>query len=374
MGSKIFNLAIAFLITKFMVFQSAESCRCFSDFYERATATLSSSTTTPTSSTATATTSESRTKSILVVGGWDEQKFSTVDLHSLKSGIESRRLGKFPVRILGGTRGTAVGTTLNGIPHICGGNGDHGNYYQECWAYSVLDDSWTISGRMREPRAGHAAASHPSHGWVITGGFGFRSQDSQLKGSAESTRDGRTFRPFTPTPLLLWGHCLVSLEGTDTGDFLLTGGDGVGDNGVNKKTFLYKEGGWRQVEDIPTVRIGLMCGAVRGRPGGPVEMVIAAGGYDGYQQSSVDIYNLGSNTWTKGRDLPVGLEFGQGVPFDTTFLIIGGNKYITEAEEFGKNDKVYKYTTEGEWEEMPIKLSEEKYVTTAIIVPSSLFN
>ena len=106
---------------------------------------------------------------------------------------------------------------------------------------------------MREARSDSAAASHPSHGWVITGGW---NGDERLS-SAESTRDGRTFRPFTPLPLGLYNHCLVSLEGSDRGDFLLTGGD-KGVNDYNKKTFLYKEGEWREVEDMPVARTSKM--------------------------------------------------------------------------------------------------------------------
>ena len=103
---------------------------------------------------------------------------------------------------------------------------------------------------MSEARYDSAAASHPSHGWVITGGEG----DGGFLSSAESTRDGRTFRPFTPLPLGLSGHCLVSLEGSDRGDFLLTGGwDG---SGYSKKTFLYRGGEWKEVEDMPTARTG----------------------------------------------------------------------------------------------------------------------
>ena len=47
---------------------------------------------------------------------------------------------------------------------------------------------------------------------------------------------------------------------------------------------------------------GLMCGAVRSRPGGKVEQVVAAGGWDGSKTlSTVEIYNLKSNTWKTGK-------------------------------------------------------------------------
>ena len=61
------------------------------------------------------------------------------------------------------------------------------------------------------------------------------------------------------------------------------------------------------------------------------------------------------------------LWFATVVPFETTFLIIGGGDPYS--------DKVYHYTTEGDWEEMPhMQLSEGKSDHTAMIVPSSLFD
>ena len=217
---------------------------------------------------------------------------------------------------------------------------------------------------MSEARYGSAAASHPSHGWVITGG----SRNGGLLSSAESTRDGRTFRPFATIPLALSSHCLVSLEGADSNDFLLTGGwDG---RHYNKETFIYKQGVWRQAQDMPTARSGLMCGAVRSRPGGSVTQVVAAGGWvDGGYRRSVEIYNLRRKAWTRGRDLPTTLSGAAVVPFESTFLIIGGGK-----KTYVYTDKVYKYTTEGNLQELPEKLSEAKAGVTAIIVPSSLFN
>ena len=74
------------------------------------------------------------------------------------------------------------------------------------------------------------------------------------------------------------------------------------------------------------------------------------------------------STTFSGKDLPVALSGAAVVPFEETFLIIGG---------VGNNwsDKVYKYTREGEWQEMPsMKLSEAKKGVAAMIVPSSLFD
>ena len=42
----------------------------------------------------------------------------------------------------------------------------------------------------------------------------------------------------------------------------------------------------------------LMCGGVRGRPGGPVQKVVAAGGAG--RGNRVEVYHLSNNTWTRG--------------------------------------------------------------------------
>ena len=74
--------------------------------------------------------------------------------------------------------------------------------------------------------------------------------------TAEQTRDGRNFSSFTPLPLALNSHCLVSLDNEGgSGDLFLTGGwDRIADE--SKKSFLYKSGNWRPVADMPTARSG----------------------------------------------------------------------------------------------------------------------
>ena len=103
---------------------------------------------------------------------------------------------------------------------------------------------------MLEARWLSAAASHPDYGWVITGGW-----DGGLKSTAEKTGDALTFEPFPTLPLALSSHCLVSLDGGNNGDFLLTGGLDDGYN-YNKKTYIFREGEWRPMEDMPTARDG----------------------------------------------------------------------------------------------------------------------
>ena len=43
-----------------------------------------------------------------------------------------------------------------------------------------------------------------------------------------------------------------------------------------------------------------MCGPVRASPGGRVEKIVAAGGFDGIYHNTVEIYDITANTWMIG--------------------------------------------------------------------------
>ena len=110
---------------------------------------------------------------------------------------------------------------------------------------------------------------------------------------------------------------------------------------------------------------------MRSTTDGAVEKIIAAGGYDGRvgigSLSIVEVYDLATNKWTKGTDLPVPLAYGAVLPFETTFLVIGGKSSYS-----GYSDKVFHYTPNGNWEEMPhLQLGEPKSSVVATTVTSS---
>ena len=47
---------------------------------------------------------------------------------------------------------------------------------------------------------------------------------------------------------------------------------------------------------------GHVCGTVRTRPGGKVEKIVVAGGWDGSGYTdSVDVYDIATNTWEAGE-------------------------------------------------------------------------
>ena len=110
---------------------------------------------------------------------------------------------------------------------------------------------------------------------------------------------------------------------------------------------------------------------MRSQPGGPVEKVVVAGGEDGSYLSMTEIYDVATNSWSKGTPLPVALSGAAVVPFETTFFFVGGGQIGNGVY----SDKIFLYDTSGEWREQPhMKLSQPKYGAAAMLVPSSLFD
>merc|ERR1712027_219189 len=113
---------------------------------------------------------------------------------------------------------------------------------------------------------------------------------------------------------------MVALNEDDDGDFFIASG--------SKKAFIYKGGQWNMMTQMPTARYGLMCGPVRASPGGRVEKIVAAGGQVAAGSSSlttVEIYDITRNEWTRGNTLPVGISLAATIEHFDFFLIMGGS-------------------------------------------------
>ena len=207
---------------------------------------------------------------LLVVGGDNKgDALDTVESISTDSSLPHRRsLSNFPVKIWG-----AAGATLGdaSLPYICGGEDEDYNDRNECWAYNPQNDMWGVSTLQREARSFSGSATHPDHGWVISGGYGgdrgsrlSRYLELHRLSSAEQTKDGKIFQSFASLPLPLARHCLVSLgKGGGRGDLFLTGGDRTGSLEPSKKAFIYDAGSWREMADMPTARWGKECAKFR---------------------------------------------------------------------------------------------------------------
>ena len=164
----------------------------------------------------------------LIIGGYNVNTLGTLDAVEVVSPDPisypvpecTKDLGNLPTKIMG-----TVGTTFGEVPHLCGGKDDNNVYLNQCWKYDGQSDQWTHAGSMNEARYLGAAAHHQDLGFLITGGKG--------KSTTEITKDGVTFEAFTPLPIVLHSHCVVSLDGED-GDIFVGGGHGKGHGSVNR--------------------------------------------------------------------------------------------------------------------------------------------
>ena len=143
---------------------------------------------------------------------------------------------------------------------------------------------------------------------------------------------------------------------------------------------------------------GTNCGSVRyaGRPeqivlvGGITREVLPGRYYQELPSSTAIIYDIASDTWTRGRfyyqggltinlhmndpslilisgkDLPKPIFYAATVGIDDTFLMVGGQG---EKEVY---DSIYKYDN-GYWLEMPQKLSVPRFYSTALMVPKDSY-
>ena len=116
--------------------------------------------------------------------------------------------------------------------------------------FDVERNLWVHRGQMLEGRVDAAAAMHPSIGFVITGGHKAYPESWNYIGSSEATWDGISFQPFTPLPMPLASHCLVTLA-NEHGDFLLVGGF-VDQSTPSRKTYIHQGNSWHEKADKPT--------------------------------------------------------------------------------------------------------------------------
>ena len=77
-------------------------------------------------------------------------------------------------------------------------------------------------------------------------------------------------------------------------DFFLTGGHNYNQSyySNSNKTYIFREGEWRQAEDMPTARKNVLCGPVRSISGGPVQKVVAAGGISNLKLGHPDYFDI----------------------------------------------------------------------------------
>ena len=270
-----------------------------------------------------------------------------------------------------------VGMTFGDRVLVCGN--DVSDDYS-CWVYDAAEDKWAEDSKGNRGEGGkYSAALSHKYGWVIIREKFYWNDDSVL---VEHTHDGRNYESLPPLPhqgKSFEDLCLVSLDDeAGVGDLLVLGEVNDWAKG-GQYPFILKDGMWEEKERRPTNHTsqysGYFCGPVRSQVGGPVEKIVVAGGYSTMFSHLVTVYDVRKDSWEMADDLPFGcIGSATAIPYEDTFLLIGGWGYKNDSDHRSYSDKVWKYKQNGEWEEMRhLQLSEGKAYVTAIVVQSDIF-
>ena len=125
-------------------------------------------------------------------------------------------------------------------------------------------------------------------------------------------------------------HCLVTLGNRD----LFYSGGQDSPLGIHGDSYRYsmQHDRWDQMANMLGVRGKHGCGRVTNSTTGKEEVVVAGGtmAMAGYHYlSTSEIYTVEDNAWRQGPLLPTALRGPASLPYEDSFLIVGGRQATT---------------------------------------------
>ena len=88
--------------------------------------------------------------------------------------------------------------------------------------------------------------------------------------------------------------------------------------------YIMQENRWDQMADMLNAMVGHGCGRVINPTTGKEEVVVAGGA-----GRLTEIYTVEDNTWRQGPHLPRALRGPASLPYEDSFLIVGGRQATT---------------------------------------------
>ncbi|MEU5261522.1 kelch repeat-containing protein [Amycolatopsis sp. NPDC021455] len=272
----------------------------------------------------------------------------------------------------------------HGIVLVAGG-ADAGGAALSTAATLGTDGTWTPTGTMRSPRRLHTLTRLPDGTVLAAGGLGGSSPTGPGLGTAEIYHPDSNQWTFTTVPMITprWGHSAVLLP---DGSVLVAGGSAARPGGSttalrSAERYTPSDGKWHEAPAMTDARTGhtavalddgmvLVVGGVVpvGVPDDPAlafcelydsdkkqwaptgallrarrhhqatrlsgTTVLVTGGtapgspgtapYDPFSQRAVEVFELGSGTWTEKAPMPAGRAFHRAVPLGPGRVLVAG--------------------------------------------------
>ena len=209
--------------------------------------------------------------------------------------------------------GGSSGAFIGGFALVCGTINPF-NMTDKCYGYNASNNTWRFQTAMTTGRAWAAGVMYNLTHWWITGGW-----DDGTRSSTELYNVvANEFTLHVELPETKEAHNLVRVNETH---IMLTG-----DWDPTRKSWMFDQirEEWTELPDSLESRAKPFSGLVTFQNG--TKIVILAGGAN---SNSAEAFDLQGEKWISGiPDLPVEFELYDGcsVPFEDTFLIVGGYK------------------------------------------------
>ena len=210
-----------------------------------------------------------------------------------------------------------TGAYVGSKPTVCGGAGN-----DKCFSYSFELNSWQEQASLGVQLDGLASIALDENRLWLTGGrtgITYKSKTYILEGSQVS--DGPDL------PYATGFHCVAKVN--ETHSFMSGGYNANGSNANERWAFLYDwvSGQWTLAGTMVRRKHGHACAVLRDPP-----RVMVVGGFaDSGKQKSLDttteILDLESMTWTQGPSTPEKLGFSgaAAIPYRDSFVLVGGD-------------------------------------------------
>ena len=244
------------------------------------------------------------------------------------------------------------GIYLNGKLVVC----DKRN--SSCFSMTSYGEDWQFIGDSFQARVNPGDVQLSDTKWWITGGMLFNEVDKPISSNTVIYDDNIGFKNYTNLPTKRWRHNVVNINSTH---FMLTGGECY-DGADCQSVWMFNQATdqWTPLQDFggeSWTYAGLVT-----YPSGQTAVVVAGG----FSSSKSFIFNLDTETWRRGPELPATLYGGASVQLQETFLVVSG---VEGGINLSKS--IFKFVTSPEegWIELPQQLWSGLTNCDAILVP-----
>ena len=249
----------------------------------------------------------------------------------------------------------------NGNRIVCGG------YPSTDKCETFLNGQWVSMEPLNEARSFSSIIKFPFLNDSVSL-FSTGSYDPYLN-SAEVLVNGKWEKWYVPLPVNIGAHCMVILNSTTV---ILIGGkqDSVA---YSSKTYFLdiRTQTWFKGPELKFGRRAHSCARIPSKSQSSQYSIIAAGGYNDRDMSSVEILDEGLNEWRQGPELPYPICCSAIVKHPLGGVALIGGRANTRT----KLVTIYQLPHAGDdakWELMPQKLKFSRYHPTAFFVPDEL--